>query len=83
MLTEGALAHVLVSIYGYHCPLYRQSAIYARSCLDLDRSTLTGWFGQAAFHLRPVADQLARRLKRSSKLFMSSNTGAAEGGLAA
>ena len=68
--TEGALAHVLVSKYADHCPLYRQSAIYARSGLDLDRSTLAGWVGKAAFHLRPVADRLARHLKRSSKLFM-------------
>ena len=68
--TEGALAHVLVSKYADHCPLYRQSAIYARSGLDLDRSTLAGWVGTAAFHLRPVADRLARHLKRSSKLFM-------------
>ena len=26
---------------------YRQSAIYARSGLDLDRSTLAGWVGKA------------------------------------
>ena len=68
--TEDAIAHVLVSKYADHCPLYRQSAIYARSGLDLDRSTLAGWVGKAAFHLRPVADRLAAHLKRSSKLFM-------------
>ena len=68
--TEGALAHVLVSKYADHSPLYRQSQIYARSGLDLDRSTLAGWVGKAAFHLRPVADRLARHLKRFSKLFM-------------
>ncbi len=68
--TEGALAHVLVSKYADHCPLYRQSAIYARSGLDPDRSTLAGWVGKAAFHLRPVADRLAEHLRRSSKLFM-------------
>ena len=44
--------------------------IYAQSGLDLDRSTPAGWVGKAAFHLRPVADRLARHLKRSSKLFM-------------
>ncbi|MCY3920271.1 MAG: IS66 family transposase [Chloroflexi bacterium] len=68
--TEGAIAHVLVSKYADHCPLYRLSAIYARSGLDLDRSTLAGWVGKAAFHLRPVADRLARHLRQSSKLFM-------------
>ena len=68
--TEGAIAHVLISKYLDHCPLYRQSTIYARSGLDLDRSTLAGWVGKASFHLRPVADRLARHLKTSSKLFM-------------
>ena len=52
--TEGAIAHVLISKYLDHCPLYRQAQIYARSGLDLDRSTLAGWVGKAAFHLRPV-----------------------------
>ncbi len=68
--TEGAIAHVLVSKYAEHTPLYRQVQIYARSGLDLDRSTLAGWVGKASFHLRPVADRLAEHLKRSSKLFM-------------
>ena len=68
--TEGAIAHVLVSKYLDHCPLHRQSQIYARSGLDLDRSTLAGWVGKASFHLQPVADRLARHLKTSSKLFM-------------
>ena len=66
--TKGAIAHALVSKYLDHCPLHRQ--IYARSGLDLDRSTLAGWVGRASFHLQPVADRLARHLKTSSKLFM-------------
>ena len=68
--TEGAIAHVLVSKYLDHCPLHRQAQIYARSGLDLHRSTLAGWVGRASFHLQPVADRLARHLKTSSKLFM-------------
>src|SRR5438552_6437150 len=36
----GMLAHLLVSKYCDHLPLYRQSEIYARDGLDLDRSTL-------------------------------------------
>ena len=64
--TEGAIAHVLVSKYADHTPLYRQVRIYARSGLDLDRSTLTGWVGKAAFHLGPVYDRLKAALKTSS-----------------
>ena len=36
----GLLAHVLVSKYCDHLPLYRQCEIYARQGLELDRSTL-------------------------------------------
>ena len=68
--TVPVAGDVLVSKYADHSPLYRQAQIYARSSLDLDRSTLAGWVGKAAFHLRPVADRLARHLKTSSKLFM-------------
>ncbi len=68
--TEGLIAHVLVAKYADHLPLYRQAQIYARSGLDLDRSTLAGWSGKAGFHLAPVVDRLAELLKQSTKLFM-------------
>lgn len=35
----GLLAHVLVSKYCDHLPLYRQSAIYAREGVEIERST--------------------------------------------
>lgn len=38
----GLLAHVLVSKYADHCPLYRQSQIMERESIDLNRSTLAG-----------------------------------------
>ena len=72
--TEGAIAHVLVSKYADHCPLYRQAQILARSGIDLHRSTLAGWVGKAAFHLGPIVDRLAEHLKRSTKLFMDETT---------
>ena len=68
--TEGALAQVLIAKYGDHLPLYRQSQIYARSGVDLHRSTLAGWVGKASFHLTPVVDRLAWHLKQSGQLFM-------------
>ena len=39
----GLLAHVLVSKYADHLPLYRQSQIYAREGVNLDRSTMADW----------------------------------------
>ena len=68
--TEALIAHVLVSKYADHLPLYRQSQIYARSGIDLHRSTLAGWAGKAAFHLRPIVDRMSRQIKTSTKLFM-------------
>jgi len=53
-------------------PLYRQAQIYSRQGGNLDRSTLAGWVGKAAYELRPVFDALIADLKRSSKLFMPS-----------
>lgn len=72
--TEGAIAHVLVSKYADHLPLYRQSQILNRSGLDLHRSTLAGWVGKASFHLTPVVDRMAAHLKASTKLFMDETT---------
>ncbi len=42
----GLLSHLLVGKFCDHLPLYRQSEIYAREGLDLDRSTLSDWVGQ-------------------------------------
>lgn len=56
----GMLAHVLVSKYADHLPLYRQSQIYARAGLDLDRSTLADWVGGAHALFEPLVDALGR-----------------------
>src|SRR6056297_3354450 len=72
--TEGAIAHVLVSKYADHLPLYRQSQMLARSGVTIDRGTLADWVGVAAFHLRPVVERLAEHLKTSTKLFMDETT---------
>jgi len=72
--TEATIAHVLVSKYADHLPLYRQSQILARAGVDLHRAVLADWVGKAAFHLKPVVDRLAEHLKRSGKLFMDETT---------
>ena len=70
MPTEATIASVIVSKYADHLPLYRQSQIYARQGVDIDRSTLAFWVGKAAYELRPVHNALLAHLKTSSKLFM-------------
>jgi transposase len=64
----GLLAHVLVSKYGDHLPLYRQSQIYAREGVDLDRSTLAGWVGAASELLTPLVDQIRKHILTASKI---------------
>ncbi len=62
------LAHVLVSKYGNHLPLYRQSEIFAREGVDLDRSTLAGWVGAASELLTPLVDQVRKYVMAASKI---------------
>jgi transposase len=56
--TDGLVAHVLVSKYAGHLPLYRQAQIYARGGLAVDRTTFADWVRRTAFLLRPVHEQL-------------------------
>mgnify|MGYP000692651120 FL=1 len=65
----GLLAHVLVSKYADHLPLYRQSQIYGREGIDLDRSTMADWVGKSTALLEPLAEAIAKRVKAGSSLF--------------
>ncbi|HKD31072.1 MAG TPA: IS66 family transposase [Xanthobacteraceae bacterium] len=58
----GLIAHVLVSKYCDHLPLYRQSAIYERAGVDLDRSTMADWVGGSAALLDPLAQAIAQHI---------------------
>jgi transposase len=72
--TEATVAHVLVSKYADHLPLYRQAQIYERQGVRLDRSTLADWVGRAAWHLRPVHERILAHLRSSTKLFADETT---------
>ena len=64
----GLLAHVLVSKYADHLPLYRQSEIYARGGVELERSSLAGMVGGAAALLEPLLGALERHVLSADKL---------------
>ena len=64
----GLLAHVLVAKFCDHLPLYRQSEIYAREGVELERSTLADWVGQSAALLRPLVDALERHVMAGDRL---------------
>jgi transposase len=68
MAGPGLLAHVLVSKYADHLPLYRQSQIYEREGVELDRSTLADWVGGASNLVDPLVDALGRYVKEAAKL---------------
>jgi transposase len=65
----GLLAHVLVSKYADHLPLYRQSQIFDRDGLDLDRSTLADWVGKSTALLEPLAEAIGRHVRAGEAIF--------------
>ncbi len=70
----GLIAHVLVSKCCDHTPLHRQSGIYAREGVELDRSTLADWVGQAVFLLTPLAEAIGRHIRAGAALHADDTT---------
>jgi transposase len=66
--TPAMLAHLLASKYCDHLPLYRQNEIYAREGLDLGRSTLGDWVGQATWLLAPIVEGIRRHVFAAEKI---------------
>ena len=64
----GLLAHVMVSKYCDHLPLYRQSRIYAREGVDIDRATMAGWVEQVHALLAPLVAALGRYVVQGTKV---------------
>jgi len=69
LATPALLAQVLVSKYCDHTPLYRQSQIFARLGVDLDRPTLAGWVGGACWWLDALYERLCADVFASDHLF--------------
>ena len=74
LATEALLAHVLISKYSDHQPLYRQSQILARQGITLDRSTLCNWVGRACWWLAPLHEVLLGTVLASPKVFADDTT---------
>lgn len=68
MAGAGLLAHVLVSKFCDHQPLYRQCDIYAREGVELARSTLADWVGEANALLQPLVEAIRRHVLATDKL---------------
>jgi transposase len=64
----GLLAHVLVAKFCDHLPFYRQSEIYARDGVHLERSTLADWGGAGCALIDPLIDALGDYVLSADKL---------------
>ncbi|MBL7667139.1 IS66 family transposase (plasmid) [Moraxella osloensis] len=58
--TPELLAHVFISKYADHLPLYRQSLIYQRSGVYLSDSTLADWVGRCGVQLGFLVNRLIK-----------------------
>lgn len=55
-------------------PLYRQSQIFARQGIELDRSTLCNWVGRACWWLAPLHELMLSIVLSSPKVFADDTT---------
>ena len=60
--TPELLAHILISKYADHLPLYRQSLIYQRSGVYLSDSTLADWVGRCGVQLVFLVNRLRQMI---------------------
>ncbi|WP_424138299.1 IS66 family transposase [Roseomonas chloroacetimidivorans] len=72
--TEATVAHVLVSRYADHLPLYRQSQILLRQGTEIGREVLADWTGTAAHEVVPVVRRMHELLLASPRLFADETT---------
>ena len=56
----GLLAQVVVAKHDDHLPLYRQSEIYARSGVQIPRSSMAQWIGICGLRLAPLVEALKK-----------------------
>jgi len=66
--TFATLAHVVVNKFDHHLPLYRQAEMMAAQGIEIDRSTLTGWAGQAAALLDPIVSRIREEGLKADKI---------------
>jgi transposase len=66
--SPGLLAHILVSKYCDHTPLYRQAGIYAREGVDLDRAVMANWVGKSVWIAAPLVEAIGDHVMAAAAL---------------
>ena len=66
--SAGLLAHILVSKYCDHTPLYRQAGIYAREGVDLDRAVMANWVGKSVWIAAPLVEAISGHVMAATAL---------------
>jgi transposase len=74
LFDESVLAHLLLSKYIDHLPLYRQRKIFAREGMDIPQSTLNNNTGAACQVLTPLYNALKRETLSNLYLQMDETT---------
>lgn len=62
MASPGLLAHVAVSKYCDHLPLYRQEHIFNRNGIELGRGTLSQWMIRSGELIQPIINLMRDKL---------------------
>lgn len=69
----GLLAHVAVSKYADHQPLYRQEQMFQRQGVELSRKTMCDWMRCCAELIHPLFEEMKTRVL-SSKVMQTDDT---------
>jgi hypothetical protein len=72
--SANLLTKVLVDKYLDHQPLYRQVDIMKREGVELERSTLADWVGQASFLLQPLTELIGKHVLAGNKVHADDTT---------
>lgn len=69
MATTALAAHIVVSKFAWHLPLYRQAQIFEGYGITLDRGTLGIWVTRVAWWLKPLYDRLLAFIRSQPRVF--------------
>jgi transposase len=70
----GLLAHILISKFVDHLPIYRQLQIFKRQDVRLSKSTIDGWVSAVCDLLSPLYESIKKQILQSDYLMVDETT---------